>query len=170
MPGAAEVHLVTGDVLTASGDHRAAAEQYRRAANLTFSEASAIRLIGALGRAGDNQAADHVLQLFAHQNPRNLSGQLMLAQRALAAGQWSEAVERYERLRTRVGNGDAALLNNLAWANLGDGDLDAALAYARRAWALAPANGAAANTLGWTLYRRGDTAKGLSLMLQARRR
>jgi cellulose synthase operon protein C len=169
MPGAAEVHLVVGDVLTAAGDHRAAADQYREAANLAFTEASAVRLIGALGRAGDVARADAVLQLFAAQNPRNLSAQLMLAQRALAAGQWAEAIARYERLRSRIGNGDAALLNNLAWANLGAGELDQALAYARRAWVLAPANPATSETLGWTLVRRGDIAPGLSLMLAARR-
>jgi len=169
MPGAAEVHLVAGDVLTAAGNHRAAADEYRVAANLAFTEASAVRLIGALGRAGDVARADAVLQLFAAQNPRNLSAQLMLAQRALAAGHWSEAVARYERLRTRIGNGDAALLHNLAWANLGEGDLDAAFAYARRAWALEPANPDTSETLGWTLIRRGDTTRGLSLMLTALR-
>lgn len=169
MPGAAEVYLALGDVLTARGDQRGAAEQYRRAANLTFNEASAVRLIGALGRAGDGQAADAVLELFAVQHPRNVSGQLILAQRALAAGQYDEAVSRYERLRARLGNGDAALLNNLAWAYLGTGDAEQAAAYARRAWALAPGNSMTAHTLGWALYRGGDTVRGLALIQGARR-
>jgi len=168
-PGAVDVHLLAGDVLAAAGDHRAAAEEYRRGANLAFTEASALRLIGALGRAGDSAAADGVLQLFAAQNPRNLSAQLMLAGRALAAGQWEEAAARYERLRARIGNGDAALLNNLAWAYAGAGDYDRAAAYARRAWVLAPANSATAETLGWALYRRGETAEGLALIQAARR-
>jgi tetratricopeptide (TPR) repeat protein len=139
MPGAADVHLLTGDVLAAGGDHKAAAEEYRRAANLAFTETSALRLIGALGRAGEAAASDGVLQLFAEQNPRNLSAQQMLAARALAAGRFEEATGPLRRLRARIGNGDAALLNNLAWAYSGAGDDDRAAAYARRAWALAPA-------------------------------
>jgi tetratricopeptide (TPR) repeat protein len=169
MPGSADVHLLAGDVLAAQGNHAAAAEDYRRAANLAFTENAAVRLIGSLGRAGQPQAADAVLQLFAAQNPRNLSGQLMLAARALAAGQWDEAAARYERLRARIGNGDASLLNNLAWAYAGAGDDDRALLYARRAWALAPGNPATAETLGWALFRRGDVAQGLALLQAAAR-
>lgn len=168
-PGAANVHLLTGDVRTAAGDHRGAAEEYRKAANLAFTEASAIRLIGALLRAGDPAAADGVLTLFAAQNPRNLRAQSMLAARALAAGQWDEAAARYEVLRARLGNGDAAILNNLAWAYTQLGDAERAESYAWRAWTLAPANGATATTLGWTLLRGGRTAEGLALMLAARR-
>jgi tetratricopeptide (TPR) repeat protein len=169
MPGAADVHLLAGDVLAAGGNHKGAAEEYRRAANLAFTESSALRLIGALGRAGDGAAADGVLQLFAAQNPRNLSAQQMLAARAMAAGQWEEAAARYERLRARIGNGDAALLNNLAWAYAKADDYDRAAAYARRAWTLAPGNPATAETLGWALYRRGDVAQGLALLQAARR-
>jgi len=169
MPGAAEVHLLTGDVLAAAGNHAGAAEEYRRAANLAFTETSALRLIGALGRAGEPAAADGVLQLFAEQNPRNLSAQQMLAARALATGRFEEAAARYERLRARIGNGDAALLNNLAWAYSGAGDDDRAAAYARRAWTLAPGNPATAETLGWALYRRGDVAQGLTLLHAAKR-
>jgi tetratricopeptide (TPR) repeat protein len=93
----------------------------------------------------------------------------MLAARALAAGQWEEAVARYERLRARIGNGDASLLNNLSWAYAGAGDDDHALLYARRAWALAPGNPATAQTLGWALYRRGDTVQGLAVLQAAAR-
>jgi predicted Zn-dependent protease len=169
MPGSPDVHLLTGDVLAAQRNHAAAAEQYRRAANLAFTETAAVRLIGSLGRAGQLPAADAVLQLFAAQNPRNLSAQLMLAARALSVGEFEEAVARYERLRARIGNGDASLLNNLAWAYAGAGDDDRALLYARRAWALAPANPATAETLGWALYRRGDVVQGLAMLQAAAR-
>jgi Flp pilus assembly protein TadD len=87
----------------------------------------------------------------------------------LATGRFEEAAARYERLRARIGNGDAALLNNLAWAYSGAGDDDRAAAYARRAWALAPGNPATAETLGWALYRRGDVAQGLALLNAAKR-
>ncbi|WP_166040627.1 tetratricopeptide repeat protein [Sphingosinicella sp. YJ22] len=169
MPGAADAHLLAGDVMAARGDHGAAAEAYRRAANIAFTEPTAMRLINALERSGQGQAADGVLRLFESQNPRNLSAQTMLARRALLSGQWEEATARYERLRERIGNGDAALLNNLAWAHGGAGDDDLAYLYARRAWTLAPANPATAETLGWTLFRRGQVAEALALLSAARR-
>ena len=169
IPGAAEAHLLVGDVMTARGDHGGGAEAYRRAANIAFTEPTAVRLIHALERSGQGQAADGVLRLFASQNPRNLTAQTMLARRALLSGQWDEATARYERLRERIGNNDAALLNNLAWAYGGAGDDDLAFLYARRAWTLAPANPATAETLGWTLFRRGQVAEALALLSAARR-
>ncbi len=169
MPGAAEAHLLVGDVMAARGDLGGAAEAYRRAANIAFTEPTAVRLIHALEASGQGQAADGVLRLFASQNPRNLTAQTMLARRALLSGQWEEATARYERLRERIGNNDAALLNNLAWAYGGAGDDDLAFLYARRAWTLAPANPATAETLGWTLFRRGQVAEGLALLSAAKR-
>ena len=168
MPGVADVHLLAGDVMASRRDYRGAAEQYRRAANIAFTEAAALRLINALERSGQPQIAEGVLRLFAVQNPRNISAQGMLAGRALAAGRWEEAAARYERLRERVGNGDAVLLNNLAWAYGGAGDDDLSFLYARRAWTLAPANPVTADTLGWALFRRGQVAEGLALLSGAR--
>ena len=168
MPGVADVHLLAGDVMASRRDYRGAAEQYRRAANIALTEAAALRLINALERSGQPQIAEGVLRLFAVQNPRNISAQAMLAGRALAAGRWEEAAARYERLRERVGNGDAVLLNNLAWAYGGAGDDDLSFLYARRAWTLAPANPVTADTLGWALFRRGQVAEGLALLSGAR--
>ena len=51
-PGAPEVHMLVGDALGTRGDFAGAVEQYRRAANLAFSEPVALRLIEALRRSG----------------------------------------------------------------------------------------------------------------------
>lgn len=169
MPGSADAYLLVGDVLAAQNNPLAAADQYRRAANLNFTEPAALRLFASLGRAGQAQAAYEVLGLFAAENPRNLSAQLMLAARALADEDWEDAIARYERLRARIGNGDASLLNNLAWAYSRAGDDDRAYLYARRAWALAPGNPATAQTLGWVMFRRGDRIEGLALLQAAQR-
>ena len=72
--------------------------------------------------------------------------------------------------RRRIGNNDATILNNLAWAYAETGDFERALPYARRAWALDRDNPATADTLGWILYRGGsDPIRGLALMEQAAR-
>ena len=74
----------------------------------------------------------------------------------------------YEGLRRRIGNRDATLLNNLAWAYAETGDYDRAVPLARRAWALEPRNPATADTLGWLLFKSGeDRMGGLALLEQA---
>jgi tetratricopeptide (TPR) repeat protein len=167
MPGAADVHLLTGDVLAAGGDHKAAAEEYRRAANLAFTETSALRLIGALGRAGDAAAADGVLQLFASQNPRNLSAQQMLAARALAAGQWEEAAARYERLRARLGQWRCRFAQQPRLGLCGGRGLRPCRGLCRGALGARAGQSGHGETLGWALYRSGDAAQGLALLQAA---
>jgi cellulose synthase operon protein C len=132
-PGAPEVHILVGDALGVRGDFAAAAEQYRRAANLAFSEAVAMRLIDSLQRSGQAVAADNVLNLFVQQNPRSVPGLILLGGRAMQRRNWLFAIAIYEGLRVRIGNNDATILNNLAWAYAESGDEARALPLARRA-------------------------------------
>ena len=169
-PGAPESHLLAGDALGMSGNFAGAAEQYRRAANLAFTEAVALRLIEALRRSGRPEAADGVLDLFVLQNPRNVPGQIMLAGRLMQDRDWVGAIRVYQSLRARLGDNDATLLNNLAWAYSENGEPEAALPLARRAWALDRDNPATSDTLGWLLFTSGeDRAGGLALLARAAR-
>lgn len=168
--GAPDVHILVGDVLGAGGDHAGAAEQYRLAANIAFTEPVAMRLIEALQRSGQGEAADTVLGLFLRENPRNVSAQILLAGRMMRARDWPGAIHIYESLRGRLGDNDATLLNNLAWAYAESGDYRSALPLARRAWALDRHNPATADTLGWILFKSGaDRARGLALLERAAR-
>jgi len=58
------------------------------------------------------------------------------------------------------------LLNNLAWC-LAETNDPAALDYAERAYRLAPAHAGIANTYGWVLVQRGETARGIETMRRA---
>jgi tetratricopeptide (TPR) repeat protein len=168
-PGAPEVHILVGDALGVRGDFAGAADQYRRAANLAFSEPVAIRLIEALRRSNQMDAADNVLRLFVQQNPRSVPALVLLAGREMQAQNWPQAIAIYEGLRQRLGNNDATLLNNLAWAYSESGDVERAVPLARRAWTLDQDNPATADTLGWLLFKSGRRAEGLALLEQAAR-
>jgi tetratricopeptide (TPR) repeat protein len=169
-PGAPEGYLLLGDSLGAGGDFAGAAEQYRRAANLSFSESVALRLIAALQRAGQSEAADDVLALFLRQNPRSIPALTLHAGRLMQAGDWADAIPIYEGLRARIGNNDATILDNLSRAYAETGDFARAIPFARRAWALDSDNPATADTFGWILFKSGaDRAQGLALLQQATR-
>jgi tetratricopeptide (TPR) repeat protein len=165
-----DVHVLVGDALGTRADFRGAAEQYRRAANLSFTEPVAMRLVEALERSGQPAAAAQVLDLFLRQNPRNVSARLIAANAHMRAGNWAAAAEAYEALRQRLGDRDAAMLNNLAWAYGEQGEYDRAIPLARRAWALDRSSPATADTLGWLLVKSGrGRAEGLLLLEQAAR-
>jgi len=169
-PGAPDAHMLAGDAAFMLGDHEAAAAAYRRAANIAFTEPVAMRLVEAMRRSGDNAGAARVLELFLEQNPQNVPAQMLAANTLLQTGHWDDAIRIYENLRARLGNRDATLLNNLAWAWSQKGDYGRAIPYARRAWELDPNNPTTADTLGWLLYKSGrDKARGLALIEQAGR-
>ncbi len=69
----------------------------------------------------------------------------------------------------RIGDNDATILNNLAWAYSEQGELAAAIPLARRAWSLDRDNPATADTLGWLLFKAGRRAEGLALLERAAR-
>ncbi len=169
-PGAPEAHMLVGDALGTRGDFAGAAENYRRAANIAFSEPVALRLIEALQRSGQGEAAANVLEIFVRQNPRNVPGLVLLGGRRMQQGDWEQAITIYEGLRSRLGNNDATVLNNLAWAYSEVGDFDRAVPLARRAWGLDRDNPATADTLGWILFKSGtDRVRGLALLERAAR-
>lgn len=169
-PGAPDAHMLAGDALGLTGDHAGAAAAYRLAANLSFTEPVALRLIEALRNSGDGAGASRVLELFLQQNPQNVPAQILAGDAMLQAGQWDDAIDIYEQLRGRIGNGDATLLNNLAWAYAQKGEFRQAIPMARRAWELDPNNPVTSDTYGWLLYKSGrDKALAMTLIGQAAR-
>lgn len=168
-PGAPDAHILAGDARGMRGDFAGAAGEYRKAANLAFTEAVALRMIEALQRSNQSAAAESVLQLFLQQNPRNVPALVLHAGRRMQARDWAEAIRVYEGLRTRLGDADATILNNLAWAYSESGDHSRALPLARRAWDLDRDNPATADTYGWVLFKSGARAEGLALLERAAR-
>lgn len=166
-PGAPAAHLAVGDTLSAMGRYADAAAAYRRAADIRFDEPTMLRAVDALDRSGQRPAAANVLALFLSQNPQNIAGQRLAAHWQIAAGEFGSAIETLEGLRRRIGNRDAALLTELAFAYIGDGDDDTGLSYAKAAYRLAPLNPAATDAYGWALYQSGDNGSAVQLLEKA---
>lgn len=157
-----------GDALVAAGRYRQAADVFAQEANARFDESAALRLVDALDRAGARVEAQRVLSLFLQQNPRNAAALRVAANWQIAAKDWPSAVRTLEALRQRLGNRDAVLLSQLAWAHAGAGGADRALRYAQAAYALAPGNPIAADTLGVLLARMpARRADGIALLRKA---
>ena len=169
-PGAPDAHVLVGDALGVQVNFKGAVEEYRKAANIAFNEPIAMRLIEALRNSGNARGAARVLELFLAQNPQNVPAQTLAATAFLQAGRWDGAIAIYERLRRRIGDRDASILNNLAWAYSEKGDYGRALPLAQKAWELDKQNPATTDTYGWLLYKSGkDKAQGLVLLEQASR-
>ncbi|TFI56720.1 tetratricopeptide repeat protein [Sphingomonas parva] len=169
-PGAPDAHVLVGDALAVQGNYPSAVQEYRKAANIAFTEPVAMRLIEALRNSGNPAGAARVLDLFLQQNPQNVPAQQLAANSFLQARNWDGAIGIYERLRGRLGDRDATMLNNLAWAYSEKGDYDRAIPLARKAYELDKRNPATADTLGWLLVKSGeDKAEGLTLLEQAAR-
>ncbi|WP_435236248.1 tetratricopeptide repeat protein [Psychromonas sp. PT13] len=76
-----------------------------------------------------------------------------------------DALKNYEKILAKNPN-DVITLNNAAWLYSQDKN-PRALTLAKRAYQLAPNNGAIADTYGWILFNNGDKAQGKILIEQA---
>ncbi len=169
-PGAAGAQMLLGDVLEATGNIAAAANAYRRAANVEFSENIALRLYSALQRSGQAAAALNVLDTFLAQNPQNLPATLLAANAQLQAGQWNTAIATIDSVRLRIGNRDPVLLTGLGWAWFKKGDAVRGLRYSNAALQMAPGNPVVAGTNGWMRFESGNDPKGgRALLMKAAR-
>ncbi|WP_375398333.1 tetratricopeptide repeat protein [uncultured Sphingomonas sp.] len=166
-PGAPAAQLLVGDTLMVMGRYAAAADAYRKAADIRFDEATMLRAVDALDHAGRRPEAATVLALFLDQHPENVAALRLAAHWQIAAGDWAAAIDTLENLRSRIGSRDAGMLAELTYAHLGAGDVDDALGYAEAAYGLAPLNPVATDAYGWALYVSGDNVRGADLLEKA---
>lgn len=166
-PGSPGAMMLVGDTLAATGRWREAADAYRRAANLHFSEGIALRLIDALRRAGDGAAAHVVIDTFVAQYPRNIAARLLASDMALAGSDWRAAGALLGILRGQTGDRDATVLNNLGWAQLEQKHIAEALALAKAAYASTPNSAPVVASYGWFASRAGDRPTAVALLEKA---
>ncbi|MEP9358469.1 tetratricopeptide repeat protein [Sphingomonas sp. KR3-1] len=166
-PGAAAAQLVLGDVLMLMNQPGDAAAAYKRAADLRFDEPTMLRLVEALDRSGNREDAANALALFLSQNPSDIAAQRLSAHWQLAAGDYDAAIDTLEDIRSRIGDGDAALNAELAAAYAGAGETGTAVDFGEAAYGLAPANPAVVDAYGWALFKGGDKEGALELLQKA---
>ena len=166
-PGSPAAAIVLGDTLMMLARPADAARSYTRAADLRFDEPTMLRLTEARDAAGDHAGAANALALFLSQNPGNVAASRLAAHWQIAGRHYDAAIDTLEALRARIGNRDAALLAELAFAYDGAGNADVARSFAAAAYRLSPSNAAAADAYGWSLYGTGDADGALQLLEKA---
>ena len=166
-PGSPDALLVLGDTYWVMNRPLDAAGAYARAANLRFDEPVMLRLVDALDRTGQRAAAQKALTLFLSQNPEDIPARRLAAHWQVAAGDWPAAIRTLEGLRATLGDRDAAILAELGYAYVGNGDPAKGKVYAAAAYRLAPMNPATADAYGWALLEAGDRDGARQLLAKA---
>ncbi len=139
-PGAPDAHLMLGDAALSAGRADLALGAYQAAARIRFGEAETVRLHAALMALGREREANTVLLAQAVQNPAALVPARLLATAEGRARRWQQSSDLLAWIGARSGWRDPALLADLAFARLQEGEDGEARRLAAQAFALQPAN------------------------------
>lgn len=124
-----------------------------------------VLLARALWGQRKHEEALQVLQDWLEDHPQDFQIQLELANGYLALERETEAREAYAQIIKLYPN-HVPTLNNLAWLSRGQ-DLKQAIAYAERAYELAPGEAKVADTLGTLLLKQGNSRRGYDMIQKA---
>ena len=158
--------MMAGDIEMMDDKPLTALGYYESAAELDWSSAAATRLMQVY-RITDPDKALEPLERWLGEHPDDARMRRIYAQVLVSQGQADAGASEYERL-IDDNSDDAIALNNLAWQYAEEGR-DGAVELAQRAHDIQPNNGNISDTLGWILYRQGDSARALELLRDARR-
>ena len=164
-PQAAVGATLEGDVWMAQNKAQDALKAYERAFGMKKISALLLKVHASLILAGKTQEANLRVTHWLQEHPADVGTRLYFATEKLAAKEYKPAIEQFEKIVQQDPN-HAIALNDLAWSCQQDKD-QRALAFAERAYKLAPANPAIADTLGWILVEQGDAARAVTLLQKA---
>jgi cellulose synthase operon protein C len=155
----AAIDVRRGDLDSARKQFLLALEKQPTSANLLMD------MVQLEARAGNPGASHEYLEKATAADPAAIEPRLMLAQSYQNRGETAAAIGQYELLLERAPDNLIAL-NNLGWAYFESGD-SRAEEVARRAYKLAPQNGAVADTLGWIQISNGNLDEGVPMLRKA---
>jgi putative PEP-CTERM system TPR-repeat lipoprotein len=158
-------YKLEGDLMSAQGQPAAALAAYERGFALEPGGALMIQLYGALNAVGKPKEADTRMEEWLRRHPDDLQARMHDASSKLVRNDYRGAIGQLEAVLQRDPKNVLAL-NDLAWAFQRIND-KGALAYAERAYRLAPDSPAIMDTLGWICLESGDLARALPLLQKA---
>lgn len=168
-PKSAEAFRLSAELALAAGDAAAAEARLAEAFDAAPSTALLVRRASIWVANGKPARAVDAAQAWLSQYPDDRDALNLLAGLFVQSEDWASARDIYLRLDEH-GMGSGSELNNLANVLSRLNDASGALAVARRALALAPANPLVADTLGWLLVETGAYDEGLRHLRDARLR
>ena len=158
-------HQFEGEVAAAQKKWDQAIEAYRLGLKLGPTPELATKLHFALGSAGKAADADGFANAWLKDHPKDTEFRLYLGDQASARADYAAAEKIYASV-VQLQPGNAAALNNLAWAG-GKLGREGAVAQAEKAIALDPNQPTYIDTLAMLLYAKGDYAKALEWQTKA---
>jgi len=120
------------------------------------------RLHAFLQSAGKPGEAAAVTEKWLKENPKDVTVRVYLSEQSVARKDYRAAAAQL-RSAVEIEPNNVLLVNNLGYV-LGELGDPKAVEYAEHAYAMAPDSGVTANTYGWILIQRGDTARGVQLL------
>ena len=167
-PDSPAAHYFEGKILAAEGKWDAAQAELHKTLQLDPNLVAAYDLL-VQSYLATNKVAQAINELQAQlaKTPNNAQVLLTLALLYERTGNFPQARDAYEKLLAISPNYVPAL-NNLAFLDAEHlNDLDKAYDLARKAHDLQPQDAAAADTLGWVLYKRGDYQQALAILQES---
>jgi len=154
-----------GDVLAKQKRLAEAAGAYAEGIKRQPVPALVVAQLQLLQAAGKSAEADAVAAKWLKEHPNDPVVRFHLANTAVQNKDYQAAAERYRAVLAQQPE-NAAILNNLAWV-LSEMKDPAALGFAEKAYAKAPADPQVQDTYGWLLVDKGDTKRGIEVLTQA---
>ena len=165
-PGVADAHMLMGDVEMARGNRVAAIAAYQRVRQISFSQPVMLRLVDAMRKEGQADAAREVLSSYLALNPADVGAMRLMAYDYLDRRQWNAALPLLRHVRLRIGPNDSILLANLARAYSGIGDHAAAKREAVLAYNIDPASPMVTKVYGQVMLAEGRNRKAAIELLE----
>ena len=167
-PNVAAAHYFEGKILAAEGKWDAAGTELQRTVELDPNFVAACDLLVQTYVATNRlPQAINQLQDELSKNPNNASSVMTLALIYEQMRDYPKARDAYEKLLS-INPDFVPALNNLAYLYTERlNDLNKAYDLARKAHDLQPQDAAAADTLGWVLYKRGDYQQALAILQES---
>lgn len=163
-PGFYDAQALAGDVQLALGHSAEAQARYVLATEIRMSESLFQRRFAAYAMTRDLRGGRELVEGYLRQNPTSRPALRAAAQLSIGEGDLARARAILSWLRDNGGEGDVQLLSDLAMAQAGTGDLEAAQGSALAAYRLQRASPLATQALGYS-YAMLDSQPGAARAL-----